>query len=79
MFSVYLGSIYTFQVQGGLGWAAGTKTGPNDASDMLFGPYVHVFFSYLFFFITNSCIIGLTYQLLMERGSNEINGPKRCV
>ena len=59
----------------GLGHAAGTKTGPNDASDVSFGPYVRVFFFLMCFFIINSCIIGSAYQIMMEKGGDEGNGP----
>ena len=59
----------------GLGHAAGTKTGPNDASDASFGPYVRVFFFLHVFFIINSCIIGSAYQITMEKGGEEGNGP----
>jgi hypothetical protein len=53
----------------------GRKTGPNDASDALFGPYVHVFFFPYVFFIINSYIIGSAYQITMEMGGDKGNGP----
>ena len=42
---------------------------------MLFGPYVCFFILFLtFFFVTNSCVIGFTYKLMMEKDGNEGNG-----
>ena len=49
--------------------------GPNDTSDMLFGPYVCVFFFLTCFFIIGSCIIGFTYQLMMEKVVTRETGP----
>jgi hypothetical protein len=46
VFILFLGSIYVLQARGGFGWAAGTKTGPNDARRVVWtlGIFFFVFF-----------------------------------
>ena len=53
MFIVYLGSIRIIKGQGGLGLLTMMIMGPNNTSDVSFGPYVRVFFFLCFLLLTN--------------------------
>ena len=48
-FLLHLGFIYVLKAQGGLGWAARTKTGPNDARCVVWTPGMSFSFFFVFF------------------------------
>src|SRR6202522_2450322 len=86
IFDVYIGSIYILQGWGRLCWLAVTKTGPNDASGIVWAICNNTWFFLVFFFDTNllfDVYIGSIYILQGRGGLRWVvvtkKGPKRCI
>ena len=53
MIFTYLGFINVLKGRGGLGWAATTKTGPNDARRVVWALGMSLFLLCIFYLLTN--------------------------
>jgi hypothetical protein len=60
-----------------MGWAATMKTGPNDASGVVWA-LGELFFFFFVFFNTNYCFLDSNVKIQYRVSSYNENGPRQC-